>query len=141
MTMRILVAISVIPLLISCNGVVGDGSGLSFGAGPGDGPGAGPAVNACGNIAPGRVTVHRLTRAEYNNTVRDLLGDTSRPADRFPAEGAGRFSNLADGLHVSTLLFQGLESAARDLAAVATPKLIKCDGAAGTRLACARDTL
>ena len=28
----------------------------------------------------------RLTRAEYNNTVRDLLGDTTRPADAFPPD-------------------------------------------------------
>jgi hypothetical protein len=30
---------------------------------------------------PGRVTVHRLNRTEYNNTVRDLLGTSQRPAD------------------------------------------------------------
>ena len=27
-----------------------------------------------GPIDPGRVTLHRLNRAEYNNTIRDLLG-------------------------------------------------------------------
>ena len=31
-----------------------------------------------GEIDPGRVTIHRLNRPEYNNTVRDLLGDTTR---------------------------------------------------------------
>src|SRR5438477_8889929 len=30
--------------------------------------------------------LRRLTHSEYNNTVRDLLGDYSRPADRFPPE-------------------------------------------------------
>ena len=30
---------------------------------------------------PGRVTVRRLNRAEYNNTIRDLLGIDFRPAD------------------------------------------------------------
>lgn len=30
--------------------------------------------------------LRRLTHSQYNNTVRDLLGDHSRPADRFPAE-------------------------------------------------------
>jgi hypothetical protein len=29
-----------------------------------------------------------LTRVEYNNTVLDLLGDATRPADAFPAESA-----------------------------------------------------
>src|SRR5690606_22170537 len=38
---------------------------------------------------PGRVTLHRLNRAEYDNTVRDLLGDTSGPASDFPAEDHG----------------------------------------------------
>jgi hypothetical protein len=30
--------------------------------------------------------VRRMTHAQYNNTVRDLLGDYSKPADRFPPE-------------------------------------------------------
>jgi hypothetical protein len=30
--------------------------------------------------------LRRLTHSQYNNTVRDLLGDHSRPADRFPPE-------------------------------------------------------
>jgi hypothetical protein len=32
---------------------------------------------------PGRVTLRRLNREEYNNTVRDLLGVNFRPADDF----------------------------------------------------------
>ena len=47
-----------------------------------------------GPRAPGRVKpavahqvgLRRLTHSQYNNTVRDLLGDYSRPADRFPPE-------------------------------------------------------
>src|SRR4051794_31215231 len=38
------------------------------------------------------VPLRRLTNEEYNNTVRDLLGDTSRPADAFaPDEAVGGF--------------------------------------------------
>ena len=33
----------------------------------------------------GRVAARRLNRAEYNNTIRDLLGVDIRPADNFPA--------------------------------------------------------
>ena len=33
---------------------------------------------------PGRVTIRRLNRAEYNNTIRDLLGVDFRPAADFP---------------------------------------------------------
>ena len=35
---------------------------------------------------PGRVTAHRLNRAEYANTVRDLLGVDFRASDEFPAD-------------------------------------------------------
>ena len=38
---------------------------------------------------PGRVVVRRLNRAEYNNTVRDLLGVDSSPADDFPQDDTG----------------------------------------------------
>lgn len=38
--------------------------------------------------------LRRLTNEEYNNTIRDLLGDTSRPADAFPPDEAiGGFEN------------------------------------------------
>jgi hypothetical protein len=38
---------------------------------------------------PGRVTVRRLNRTEYNSTVRDLLGVDVRPADDFPQDDSG----------------------------------------------------
>src|SRR5258706_9917566 len=34
---------------------------------------------------PGRVTIRRLNRPEYNNTIRDLQGIDFQPADDFPA--------------------------------------------------------
>src|SRR5262245_54695143 len=36
--------------------------------------------------APANAPARLLTREEYNNTVRDLLGDATRPADAFPVE-------------------------------------------------------
>ncbi len=51
---------------------------------------------------PGGVPVRRLNRAEYNNTVRDLLGATLRPADDFPPDDSGEgFDNLAQVLSIS----------------------------------------
>ena len=38
---------------------------------------------------PGRVTIRRLNRAEYNNTLRDLLGIDTQPANDFPTDGVG----------------------------------------------------
>ncbi len=73
---------------------------------------------------PGRVTLHRLNRAEYNNTVRDLLGDTSRPADDFPSDDFGYgFDNIGDVLSISPLLLEKYELAAQGLveAAVRPP--------------------
>ena len=55
-------------------------------------------------IEVGRVTLHRLNRTEYNNTVRDLLGDETRPADNFPDDDFGYgFNNIADVLSLSPL--------------------------------------
>src|SRR5690606_35603898 len=51
---------------------------------------------------PGRVTVHRLNNSESNNTVRDLLGTSLRPADNFPADDYTHgFDNIADALSMS----------------------------------------
>jgi len=47
--------------------------------------------------------MRRLTRREYNNTIEDLLGDTSRPADAFdPDPTAAGFDNQVSLLTVST---------------------------------------
>lgn len=51
---------------------------------------------------PGRVTVRRLNRTEYNNTVRDLLMVDFDPAENFPADDIGHgFDNIGDVLSVS----------------------------------------
>ena len=51
---------------------------------------------------PGRVSARRLNRAEYNNTIRDLLAVDIRPADNFPADTAAfGFDNISDALHLS----------------------------------------
>jgi hypothetical protein len=65
---------------------------------------------------PGRVTARRLNRAEYNNTVRDLLGVDLRPADDFPQDDAGYgFDNIADVLSLSPVLMEKYLSAAETL--------------------------
>jgi hypothetical protein len=38
---------------------------------------------------PGRVTIRRLNRVEYNNTIRDLVGIDFQPADDFPSDDVG----------------------------------------------------
>src|SRR5215831_12655912 len=61
----------------------------------------------------GRVTAHRLNRAEYNNTLRDLLGIDIRPADNFPADTAAfGFDNISDALKLSPALMENYVDAA-----------------------------
>ncbi|RYG18314.1 DUF1587 domain-containing protein, partial [bacterium] len=75
---------------------------------------------------PGRVTLRRLNRDEYNRTVRDLLGTTLRPADDFPADDVGNgFDNMGDVLTMSPLLMEKVLDSAEKLAreAVAIPRI------------------
>jgi hypothetical protein len=62
---------------------------------------------------PGRVTLHRLNRAEYDNTIRDLFwGLDIAPAENFPADDHSfGFDNIADVLSVTPLLFDLYEHA------------------------------
>ena len=69
---------------------------------------------------PGRVTAHRLNRVEYNNTIRDLLAVSIRPADEFPLDDAGYgFDNIGDVLSLSPLLMEKYSAAARTVSRVA----------------------
>ena len=70
---------------------------------------------------PGRVLIHRLNRAEYDNTVRDLLGVTSGPARDFPADGGGGggFDNNADTLFLPPVLLERYLDAAETVLAEA----------------------
>jgi hypothetical protein len=50
----------------------------------------------------GRVGARRLNKAEYNNTVRDLLGVDIEPAAEFPVDQAAYgFDNISDALGIS----------------------------------------
>lgn len=92
----------------------------------------------------GSVTLRRLNRIEYDNTVRDLLGDRSRPALDFPADnGAEGFTNNADALTMSPLYVERLEEASRRLAtnALANPEVVDCAPLAPGSLACAGKVL
>ena len=62
---------------------------------------------------PGRVTLRRLNRAEYNNTVRDLVGLDLRPADGFPADDTGLgFDTIGDVLSLPPILLEKYLAAA-----------------------------
>ena len=64
----------------------------------------------------GRVTVRRLNRTEYNNTIRDLVGIDFKPAADFPADDVGYgFDNIGDVLTMSPLLFEKYLAAAETI--------------------------
>jgi Protein of unknown function (DUF1592)/Protein of unknown function (DUF1588)/Protein of unknown function (DUF1587)/Protein of unknown function (DUF1595)/Protein of unknown function (DUF1585) len=67
-----------------------------------------------------RRVLRRLTHSQYNHTVRDLLGDETRPADQFPREDfVNGFTNQAEGQPVSPLLAEAYARAAERLARTA----------------------
>jgi hypothetical protein len=56
---------------------------------------------------PGHITARRLNRAEYNNTVRDLVGVDVHPADDFPQDDSGYgFDNIGAVLSLSPVLME-----------------------------------
>ena len=69
---------------------------------------------------PGRVTIRRLNRAEYNNTIRDLLGLDIKPANDFPSDDVGEgFDNIGDVLTIPPVLMEKYLQSAQDIAAAA----------------------
>ncbi|BBO30491.1 DUF1592 domain-containing protein [Lacipirellula parvula] len=73
---------------------------------------------------PGHVMSRRLSRSEYNNTIRDLTGLDLRPADAFPSDGSGGegFDNTGDTLFVSPVLLEQYLLAATRVLDVALPE-------------------
>lgn len=69
---------------------------------------------------PGRVTIRRLNRTEYNNTIRDLVGVNFEPGADFPADDSGYgFDNIGDVLSLPPVLFERYLSAAEKIMSMA----------------------
>lgn len=65
---------------------------------------------------PGRVTMRRLNRTEYTNTVQDLFGIKFDPAKGFPSDEVGYgFDNIGDVLTVPPLLLEKYLDAAEQI--------------------------
>lgn len=77
----------------------------------------------------GRVTVRRLNRREYRNTVRDLLGVDVPVSDIFPADGTGGegFDTHGGTLYIPPMLMERYLQAAQTVLdqAIVTPPLNK----------------
>ncbi|MES2659736.1 MAG: DUF1592 domain-containing protein [Verrucomicrobiota bacterium] len=71
---------------------------------------------------PGRVTLRRLNRVEYRNTIRDLVGIDFRTDEEFPADDTGYgFDTIGDVLTTSPLLLEKYMQAAEMIVARAVP--------------------
>jgi hypothetical protein len=103
------------------------------------------ARHSLGNVGAGpepKQLVRRLTHSQYNNTVRDLLGDYSRPAQRFPPEDyVDGFKNQLGAQGMPPLLVETYSTAAERLAMNAfrigdVNGLVPCKPASSTDEAC-----
>ena len=76
----------------------------------------------CQPADAGRVTIRRLNRFEYTNTVNDLFGMTFNVSDDFPNDDVGYgFDNNGDVLTMSTLHLEKYLAAAEKIAAEVLP--------------------
>jgi hypothetical protein len=113
---------------VGCTGRIsgtpgGAGLGPAAGGAGGSSAGTGGASAISGPSAPS-APLRRLSRAQYNNTVRDLLGDTTKPADSFQDEEVlGTFSGSADLARVPPIIVDQYRGAAETLAATAVTNL------------------
>ncbi len=77
---------------------------------------------------PGRVTIRRLNRAEYNNTIRDLCAVDFKPAEEFPSDDVGYgFDNIGDVLSFQPILMEKYLAAADKIlsTAINIPEAVK----------------
>jgi hypothetical protein len=74
-------------------------------------------VSNNGSPAAPNAVLRRLTHSQYNNTVRDLLGDQTAPANQFPAEDfVDGFKDQYSAQNLSPLLAEAYSTAAEKLA-------------------------
>jgi hypothetical protein len=120
-------------------GATGGPTGFA-GATGGQDPAALACAQAGGALNVGVTPLRRLTRDQFNNTVRDLIGTTGRPADRLADdEKIGPFHSNAIA-PITNLEVQQHKEVAGTLAAAAVASMSKispCDLAADTGSTCA----
>jgi hypothetical protein len=74
------------------------------------------------NPDPGRVTIRRLNRVEYQNTIRDLIGVKFDTQSAFPADDTGHgFDNIGDVLTLPPMLLEKYVTAANQIVSQAVP--------------------
>jgi hypothetical protein len=75
------------------------------------------------NPDPGRVTVRRLNRVEYKNTIRDLMGTNYDTQQEFPPDDTGfGFDTISDVLTIPPMLLEKYMVAAQKIVEEAVPE-------------------
>lgn len=99
-----------------------------------------PGPTSCEDTNPAPAPLRLLTRFQYDNAVRDLLGDDSKPAAAFPPETeADGYRNYANANRVNPLLVENYLSAAEAVSARAIQNLdTVAPCAEADQLACGR---
>jgi len=93
-------------------GMTGGTAGMTMGGSSG--------ALSCPTVSPGVAPLRLLTHIQYDNTVADLLGDTTRPSSQFPAENeVVGYSNNVSANQVNPRLVEAYQAAAEALARTA----------------------
>jgi hypothetical protein len=121
-----------------CTGRIGGTAEGDFGGPPVTKPGDPPPGSSADPTTAGVMPLRRLTVREYNNTVRDLLGDGSAPGTQFPDDRDETFAfRRAQPIAVQDAkLIRGAAEALAAAAARSLGNLLPCDPAKGEQ-ACA----
>lgn len=92
---------------------------------------------------PGWSAIRRLNKTEYNNTIRDLLGDNTNPADQFSANSDGinnGFDNNGESLAVGPSQVNDFFTAAQEVS-LNLQEQFTCPGVTSARDTCVLKTL
>jgi hypothetical protein len=142
--------------LVGCTGeLTGDGPTVVDGVnginGGGAAGGGGPPIDQTPIVTPqglvvGTTVIHRLSRTEYANTVKDLLGASLASLDSLPADTGGEgFSKTSMSQASAANTIQAYEAASTELVEATfkdqklKARLVTCDLSTGTT--CIRSTL
>jgi Protein of unknown function (DUF1592)/Protein of unknown function (DUF1588)/Protein of unknown function (DUF1595)/Protein of unknown function (DUF1585)/Protein of unknown function (DUF1587) len=117
--LQILGVVAGVSTLVGCrdDGASGDGSGTDT-TGMGDSTDSADESGGPADLEGlGTIGLRRLTRYEYDNTLRDILGDDTRPGSQgLPEDPLTPFDNEYAQQEASQPLIEGLEVLARDVA-------------------------
>ena len=114
------------------NSVSGPGAGASTGSVSGGGGGSAGSGVPAGTVGP--TGLHRLSRIEYDNTLRDLLGDTTRPGfAALPEDVNDPFDNDYKNQLVSGALIAAVETLATDVASRVIADPVRRDALIGCK--------